>query len=84
MSEELGVDVVPGELLRVEFSDIDGERCEFHFYETTIVRLEPRLGPDHDRLQWIELRSLWDLDWATPDIPLANELAKMWSERGLN
>lgn len=39
----------------------------------------PTESLDHDDLLWSRPRDLWDLDWATPDLPAVQQLAAVES-----
>jgi 8-oxo-dGTP diphosphatase len=68
IDEELSATIVVGD-------EIDGgpwtisERFELRLFLASVVGDDPRLGPDHDALQWVAFDDINSINWLPSDLP---------------
>lgn len=74
LQEELGVDAVVRELLRVDESSVEDLTIELYCFRVELRGHRPEWSTDHDDMRWIELKKITSLDWAIPDLPMVREL----------
>jgi 8-oxo-dGTP diphosphatase len=68
IDEELGVELVVGDLIGAFVSDEEAIRLHLHCYWCTAAAGEPQLRA-HSALQWCMPGELCELDWAVADVP---------------
>ena len=68
IDEELGVELVVGELLGTFVSEQEAIRLHLHCYWCTVGEGEPQLRA-HSALRWCGPDEIRGLDWAVGDVP---------------
>lgn len=75
LREELGIEVSVGWLIG-RGQGVAGERpLDLDCYWARLDGPEPSASTDHDRLAWLDLAQLLELDWCDPDVPILDELS---------
>jgi 8-oxo-dGTP diphosphatase len=72
--EELGVDAVVGVLLDRSTTDVGGRTIALSCFAVSLTGAHPTSSTDHDRLQWVRIPALLDLEWCLPDLPAVRKL----------
>lgn len=73
IKEELGCDIEVGELIEdVEYA-YPSIQVRLVTYHATIVNGTP-IAREHERLQWLPIARLTELEWAPADIPTVEKL----------
>lgn len=75
VQEELGVRIGVKEHIATGYSTLGDKRIVLHVYEAELLDGTPT-AREHERLEWVDLDKLMELDWAEADIPACNELVR--------
>ena len=68
LAEELGVTAHPIRLLHRETTRVADTMIDLACFET-VISAEPIASSDHDKIRWVPMQELAQLEWAQPDIP---------------
>jgi 8-oxo-dGTP diphosphatase len=74
IEEELGIGIVVGALLNRTVTAADGAVIDLSCYRVESRRALPTRSRDHDRVEWVSLSAIAELDWAQPDRPMVEKL----------
>lgn len=74
--EELGVDIVMGELIDRSVTDVGGRAIALSCFRARLAAEAPSASTDHDRLRWVSPGGLGALTWALPDLPAVRILSR--------
>ncbi|QJU52784.1 (deoxy)nucleoside triphosphate pyrophosphohydrolase [Herbiconiux sp. KACC 21604] len=76
VSEELGVEVMVGDLLDRSSTVVGTMTIDLACYSVMLTSNEPSSSTDHDALMWLEPANVMELEWATPDLPMIRKVSK--------
>ncbi|QHC65721.1 NUDIX domain-containing protein [Rathayibacter sp. VKM Ac-2759] len=72
--EELGVQIVVGDLVTVDTTMTPSALIRLHCYSAVLAKERPTSSTDHDELRWLLPSELVTVTWATPDLPAVHLL----------
>lgn len=72
--EELSAGIRIIEPLTSDVTVVRGQAIRLSCYLSKVTGKLPMTSTDHDRLEWIPLSRLTELDWAAPDLPAVRKL----------
>lgn len=78
--EELGVEIIARVRLRTDDTSVGSQTIRLSCFLAKLSGQLPTRSIDHDELRWLSAEDLAQLDWATPDLPMVEQIVK----RGLN
>ncbi|MCS5495624.1 (deoxy)nucleoside triphosphate pyrophosphohydrolase [Cnuibacter physcomitrellae] len=81
LEEELGANVVVGDLLDRSSTPVGEAIIDLSCYEVTLSGAEPTGSTDHDLLQWVSPDQASTLEWAEPDLPMVARLQALIASR---
>lgn len=67
--EELGVDILVGELLDRSVTTSGGRAIDLACFRAELTGEPPTTSTDHDALLWVRTTELAALEWAAADVP---------------
>jgi len=67
--EELGVEILVLDELTTDDTRVDDRMIRLRCLRSELVGTAPVSSTDHDRLEWVPVSKLSQLDWADPDLP---------------
>jgi 8-oxo-dGTP diphosphatase len=67
--EELGVDILIGELLDRSVTTSGGRAIDLACFRAELTGEPPTTSTDHDALLWVRTTELAALEWAAADVP---------------
>ncbi|MCX7708491.1 MAG: (deoxy)nucleoside triphosphate pyrophosphohydrolase [Clostridia bacterium] len=77
LQEELGIDIQVGEHLATGIVEDSNRKIILHVYEASILQGNPE-AKEHSLLKWIDIKDIYQLDWAEPDIPACEILLRRY------
>ena len=76
IKEELSAKIRIVEPFTSDITEVPGRAIRLSCYRVKVVGKLPMTSTDHDRLEWVPISRLAELDWAKPDLPAVKELMK--------
>jgi 8-oxo-dGTP diphosphatase len=77
IKEELNEVVEIADFIHSEVTNVGGLNVELSCFFARFTSKPKMQSIDHDRLVWIELSGLRDLDWSAPDVPAVVKLTEL-------
>lgn len=74
LREELGIDVIVGELIDRSTTAVGGTDIDLATYRVRWSSDQPIASSDHDELRWLSPSELAEVRWAEPDLPTVRVL----------
>lgn len=75
--EELGVEIEVRDFLAEGSYQFRDRIIRLYVYEAEIVKGIP-LAKEHARLEWVDIGSIEDMNWAEPDVPACRALIEKY------
>lgn len=78
--EELGIKIKVNDYIATGYSILKDKEIILHVYQAEILEGNPEVR-EHRALRWVGFEELVELDWPQADIPVVQELMRMYGEQ---